>query len=67
MSYRGSKVDRDKVEVIEKLPPPTNVKGVRNSLGHANYDASKTLDSAQVNYATTEKQLLIVVFIMEKF
>ena len=26
---RGIKVDKAKVEIIEKLPPPTNVKGVR--------------------------------------
>ena len=28
-------VDRAKVEVIEKLPPPTSVKGIRSFLGHA--------------------------------
>ncbi|BAT83727.1 hypothetical protein VIGAN_04092900, partial [Vigna angularis var. angularis] len=26
-----------KVEVIEKLPPPTNVKGIRSFLGHAGF------------------------------
>ena len=29
--------------------------------------ASKTLDSAQINYATTEKELLAVVFACDKF
>jgi len=28
-------VDQAKIEVIEKLPPPVNVKGVRSFLGHA--------------------------------
>jgi hypothetical protein len=28
-------VDKAKIEVIEKLPPPTNVKGIHNFLGHA--------------------------------
>ncbi|XP_074290145.1 uncharacterized protein LOC141616887 [Silene latifolia] len=34
---------------------------------HAIHYASKTLDDAQTNYLTTEKELLAVVFAMEKF
>ena len=34
---------------------------------HAIYYASKTLDPAQMNYATTEKVVLAVVFSIEKF
>ena len=30
-------VDRAKIKIIEKLPPPTTVKGVRGFLGHANF------------------------------
>lgn len=34
---------------------------------HFIYYASKTLDVAQTNYATTEKELLAVVFTIDKF
>jgi hypothetical protein len=37
VSARGIEVDRAKVDVIEKLPPPVNVKGVRSFLGHAGF------------------------------
>jgi hypothetical protein len=34
---------------------------------HAVYYANKTLNEAQLNYATTEKEFLAVVFAFEKF
>ena len=37
VSERGIEVDRAKIEVIEKLPPPVNVKGICNFLGHAGF------------------------------
>ena len=37
ISERGIEVDRAKIEIIEKLPPPTSVKGVRSFLGHVGF------------------------------
>ena len=34
---------------------------------HTIYYASKVLNDAQINYATTEKELLAIVFALEKF
>ncbi|CAM8999832.1 unnamed protein product [Rhodiola kirilowii] len=36
-SNRGIEVNRAKVEVIEKLPPPKDEKGIRSFLGHAGF------------------------------
>jgi hypothetical protein len=132
ISERGIEVDRAKIEVIEQLPPPVNIKGIRSFLGHAGFYsrfikdfshiarpltnllakdvpfefddaclkafetlkkaltsapiiqppdwslpfeiicdaiayASKTLSGPQLNYATTEKELMTVVFAINKF
>ncbi|KAK8696782.1 hypothetical protein V6N13_001908 [Hibiscus sabdariffa] len=37
ISSKGIEVDKAKVEVIEKLPPPATVKGIRSFLGHAGF------------------------------
>ncbi|GJV06529.1 reverse transcriptase domain-containing protein [Tanacetum coccineum] len=37
MSSAGLKVDKAKIDVILKLPPPTNIKGIRRFLGHADF------------------------------
>jgi hypothetical protein len=37
ISERGIKVDIAKVEAVEKLPPPTDIKSLRSFLGHAGF------------------------------
>ncbi|CAM8934309.1 unnamed protein product [Rhodiola kirilowii] len=37
VSNRGIEIDRVKVEVIEKLPPPKDMKGIKSFLGHAGF------------------------------
>ena len=37
VSENGIEVDKAKIEVIERLPPPTSVKGIRSFLGHAGF------------------------------
>jgi hypothetical protein len=37
ISERRIEVDKSKIEVIEQLPPPVNVKGIKSFLGHAGF------------------------------
>ncbi|PRQ24473.1 putative nucleotidyltransferase, Ribonuclease H [Rosa chinensis] len=37
VSSRGIEVDKAKIDLIARLPPPTSVKGVRSFLGHAGF------------------------------
>nr|GFC01268.1 reverse transcriptase domain-containing protein [Tanacetum cinerariifolium] len=79
ISKKGIEVDKAKIEVISKLPHPTTVKGIRSFLGHAGFYrqriekhfrpihyASKTMNQAETNYTTTEKEMLVVVYAFEK-
>jgi hypothetical protein len=37
---RGIRVDKAKIEVIEQLPPPVNIKGIRSFLGYVGFHGS---------------------------
>ena len=48
ISSKGIEVDKAKIDVIEKLPPPLNVKGVRSFLGHAGFDRRFIKDFSKI-------------------
>ena len=37
ISERGIEVDKAKVDAIEKMPCPKDIKGIRSFLGHASF------------------------------
>ncbi|XP_016490141.1 uncharacterized protein LOC107809947 [Nicotiana tabacum] len=112
ITVNGIKVDKDKIDLITGLPPPTTIKDdckkafeilkkqlnnapivvspdwsqpfeimcdasdlevgepleqTRDKIFRPIYYASRTLNEARKNYATTEKDLLAVVFAFDKF
>nr|GFA03266.1 DNA-directed DNA polymerase [Tanacetum cinerariifolium] len=75
ISKKGIEVDKAKIEVISKLPHPTTVKRIgRAVLGQKIekhfrpiHYASKTMNQAEANYTTTEKEMLAVVYAFKKF
>ena len=48
VSERGTKVDKSKIEVIEQLPPPMNVKGIHSFLGHVGFYRRFIKDFSQI-------------------
>jgi hypothetical protein len=56
ISERGIEVDKAKVDAIEKMPCPKDIKGIRSFLGHAGFyrrfikDSLKFLGLLQIFY-----------------
>ena len=63
VSSQGIVVDRTKVEVIEKLPLPVNVKGIRSFLGHAGFYGLFIPDFSKIARPQTELLVKDVSFV----
>ena len=69
ISERGIEVDRAKIETVEKLPPPMDIKSLRSFLGHAGFyrrfikDFSKiTKPLTQLLQKDVEYPSIVIVF-----
>jgi hypothetical protein len=66
VSLQGIEVDQAKVQAIAKLPPPSNVKGVRSFLGHAGFYRRFIKDFSKVARPLTQLLNQDVPFIFDQ-
>ncbi|RVW76185.1 Retrovirus-related Pol polyprotein from transposon 297 [Vitis vinifera] len=75
ISKNGIEVDKAKVELIVKLPPPTNVKGIRQFLGHAGSIGGSSIvvftDHSALKYLLTKQdakaRLIRWILLLQEF
>jgi hypothetical protein len=53
ISERGIEMDKAKVEMVEQLPPPTDVKSLRSFLGHAGFYRRFNKDFSKITKTLT--------------
>jgi hypothetical protein len=66
ISYKGIEVDQAKVEVISKLPPPVNEKGIRSFLGHAGFYRRFIIDFSKIAKPLTTLLVKDKAFMFDK-
>ena len=66
ISKMGIEVDRAKIDTIVKLPPPTNVKGIRSFLGHAGFYRRFIKDFSKITRPLTQLLLKDAPFTFTK-
>jgi hypothetical protein len=54
ISERGIEVDKGKVDTVEQLPPPTEVKSLRSFLGHAGFHIRFIKDFSKITKTLTQ-------------
>ena len=54
ISERGIEVDKAKIETVEKLPPPTNIKSLRSFLDHAGFYRRFIKDFSKITKTLTQ-------------
>ncbi|GKF49960.1 reverse transcriptase domain-containing protein [Tanacetum coccineum] len=54
VSEAGLEVDKAKIDVFSKLPPPTNIKGIRSFLGHAGFSRRFIKDFLKITRPLTK-------------
>jgi len=54
ISERGIEVDKTKIETVEKLPPPTDIKSLRSFLGHAGFYRRFIKDFSKITKPLTQ-------------
>ena len=63
ISDRGIEVDKAKIELIERLPPPTSVKGARSFLGHAGFYCRFMKDFSKIAKPLTLLLVKVALFV----